>query len=57
MLDMIKARTQGNISEDENRMLEHILRELKLNFVDELDKEKKEKAASQEKTGEPPAQG
>lgn len=54
LLDMLKARTQGNLSEDESRMLEQVLRELKLNFVDELDKEKKEEAASQEPTGEQP---
>ncbi|MGH7595524.1 MAG: DUF1844 domain-containing protein [bacterium] len=42
LLDMLKARTQGNLSEDEARVLEQVLRELKLNFVDELDREKKE---------------
>lgn len=41
MLDMLKARTAGNLSEEEVRMLDHVLRELKLNFVDELDKDKK----------------
>ncbi|MGH7456520.1 MAG: DUF1844 domain-containing protein [bacterium] len=41
LLDMLKARTQGNLSEDESRVLEQVLRELKLNFVDELDKDKK----------------
>ncbi|MDZ7290887.1 MAG: DUF1844 domain-containing protein [candidate division KSB1 bacterium] len=40
-LDMIKARTKGNLSDDETRMLDHVLRELKLNFVDELDKDQK----------------
>ncbi len=54
LLDMLKTRTQGNLNEDESRMLEQVLRELKLNFVDELDKEKKEKAASPEQTGEQP---
>ncbi|MCI0697460.1 DUF1844 domain-containing protein [candidate division KSB1 bacterium] len=44
LLDMLKARTQGNLSEDESRVLEQVLRELKLNFVDELDKEKKGQA-------------
>jgi hypothetical protein len=55
MLDMIKARTQGNISEEESRMLEHILRELKLNFVDELDKDKKEKQEQKEKAESSPS--
>ncbi|MCG3121116.1 MAG: hypothetical protein ALAOOOJD_04070 [bacterium] len=45
MIDMLKTRTQGNISSEENQMLEHVLRELRLNYIDELDKDKKEKAA------------
>ncbi len=49
MLDMIKARTQGNLSDDEKDLLDHALRELKLNYIDELDKEQKEKTAPQEK--------
>ena len=50
MIDMLKTRTQRNISDEETRMLDHVLRELRLNYVDELDKEQKEKAALQEKT-------
>ena len=42
LLDMLKARTQNNLSDEETRMLDHILRELKLNFVDELNKDPKE---------------
>jgi hypothetical protein len=41
MLDMLKTRTSGNLSPEETRMLDHVLRELKLNFVDELDRDKK----------------
>lgn len=41
MLDMLKARTKSNLADEETRMLDHVLRELKLNFVDELDKDKK----------------
>jgi hypothetical protein len=47
MLDMLKMRTQGNLSNEETQILEHALRELRLNYIDELDKEQKEKAASQ----------
>jgi hypothetical protein len=43
MIDMLKTRTQGNISAEETGMLEHVLRELRLNYIDELDKEQKEK--------------
>ena len=55
MLDMLKARTQGKLSEDESRVLEQVLRELKLNFVDESDKEKKEKEEQKEKLEAPPS--
>jgi len=48
MLDMLKTRTKGNLSNDEDRLLELALRELKLNYVDELDKGQKEKASSQQ---------
>ena len=41
MLDMLKSRTKSNLADEETRMLDHVLRELKLNFVDELDKDKK----------------
>ncbi len=41
ILDMLKARTQGNLKEEETSFLDHILRELKLNYIDELDKDKK----------------
>jgi len=40
LLDMLLARTKGNLHEEETRMLEHTLRELKLNYVDEIDKDK-----------------
>jgi hypothetical protein len=49
LLDMLKARTQNNLSDDETRMLEHVLRELKLNFVDELGKVKNEQKVQKEK--------
>lgn len=59
LLDMLLARTKGNLHEEETRMLEHVLRELKLNYVDELDKDKKQteagadKPASESTAGEP----
>lgn len=46
LLDMLLARTKGNLHEEEARMLEHVLRELKLNYVDEIDREKKEAEAA-----------
>ncbi len=55
LLDMLQARTKGNLREDEARVLEQVLRELKLNFVDELDKEKKEKQEQKEKVESSPS--
>lgn len=56
MIDMIKAKTEGNLIQEETKFVDQVLRELKLNFVDELEKdkkakvEKKEKAAPEEKS-------
>lgn len=48
LLDMLLARTKGNLHEEEARMLEHVLRELKLNYIDELDREKNQPEAARE---------
>ncbi len=50
MLDMLKEKTKGNLSKDEERFLNELLRELKLNFVDEKAKDEK---AAQTKTDQP----
>ena len=41
-LDMLMARTKGNLSEYEEKFLTETLKELKLNYVDEVDKDKKQ---------------
>lgn len=38
LLDMLKEKTRGNLSGDENRLLLQVIQELKLNFVDEAGK-------------------
>ena len=38
MLDMLKEKTKGNLSPDEDRFLVNLLKELKLNYVDEAAK-------------------
>jgi hypothetical protein len=43
MLEMIQQKTKGNLSENEKKFLEHILFELRMNYVDEVDKDKKGK--------------
>ncbi len=39
LLGMIQNKTKGNLTEDEDKLLGHILYELRLNFVDETNKE------------------
>jgi hypothetical protein len=48
MLSMIEKKTEGNLSEDEDRLLKRILYQLRMNYVDELKSEHSEV----EKTGD-----
>jgi hypothetical protein len=41
-LDMIAEKTKGNLGEYEDKLLTEVIRELKLNYVDEVEKDKKE---------------
>lgn len=41
MLDMLKEKTKGNSSEEEIRFLDQVIADLKLNYVEERDKEGK----------------
>lgn len=45
ILEMLRNKTKGNLSEDEQRFLNHVISELQLNFVHEITKEQKEKQA------------
>jgi hypothetical protein len=36
LLSMLEEKTRGNLSADEEKFLQHILYELRLNYVDEL---------------------
>ncbi len=38
LLEMLKARTHGNLTKEEDHFLTNVLRELKLNYVDEAGK-------------------
>jgi len=55
MLDMLSAKSKGNLSEEEAQFLAHLISELKLNYVDEVNKDKKaaEKPEAQD-AKEPP---
>ena len=43
IIEMLKDKTKGNLSDDEQKLLENVLGQLKLNYVDEVNKEKSEK--------------
>jgi len=47
MLAMLQDRTRGNLTPEEARLIEHVLFELRINYVDEVEKEKK--AAEEQK--------
>lgn len=51
-LDMLLAKTKGNLSEYEEKFLIETLKDLKLNYVDEVDKDKKKSEGVKEKTRE-----
>jgi hypothetical protein len=51
-LDMLLAKTKGNLSEYEEKFLTETLKELKLNYVDEVDKDKKQQKDVKKETEE-----
>jgi hypothetical protein len=51
-LDMLLAKTKGNLSEYEEKFLIETLKDLKLNYVDEVDKDKKKTDGQKEKAEE-----
>lgn len=52
MIDMIKLKTEGNRTPEETKFIDQVLRELKWNFVDELEKDKKSKTEQTQKSEE-----
>ena len=42
MVEMLERKTRGNLTPDEKRIVDHILYELRMNFVDELAKESRQ---------------
>lgn len=47
LIDMLKEKTKGNLSEAEQKFIENMSAQLKLNYVDEMEKEKKEKQVAE----------
>jgi DNA replication initiation complex subunit (GINS family) len=50
MLEMIQRKTLSNLTDDEKKLLEHTLFELRMNYIDEVkkDQEKKDEDKSEE---------
>jgi hypothetical protein len=44
MLDMLEAKTRGNLSDKEAQLLKHVLGDLKLNFVETMNEKPAEPA-------------
>ena len=49
LLDMLRAKTKGNLSEAEDKLLSQVIAELKLNYVDEMNKPEQPVPADGEK--------
>jgi hypothetical protein len=45
MLEMLEERTSGNLTGEESRFLKHVLTELRLNYVSELEDDSKAKGS------------
>ena len=54
ILDMLRDKTKGNLTENESRMLTSVIQELKLNYVDEVNKKTEEPKKSSVETGKQP---
>jgi hypothetical protein len=39
LLEMLRVKTKGNLRAEEQKMLDQVLQELRLNYIDELGKE------------------
>ena len=48
IIDMMKEKTKGNLSDDEQTFLDNMIAQLKLNYVDEAEKDKKEESSGSE---------
>lgn len=59
MLDMLAIKTQGNLSDEEKKFLDQAVADLKLNYVEEVEKDAKEEAGkdtTEKDTAEEPAE-
>lgn len=47
LLDTLKEKTKGNLTENESRLLEHLISQLKINYYFEIENERKIKTTAQ----------
>ena len=52
-LQMLRRKTAGNLTESESRLLDHVIFELQMNYVDESSKPEPPVAASSDETTTP----
>lgn len=52
MLDALRSKTKGNLNPNEDKFLERVLSDLKLNYIDEL---KRAKSSDDQQQGDEPA--
>lgn len=50
MIEMIQEKTKGNLTQEEKKFLDHILFELRMNYLDEVKSEGKEKEEKKTQT-------
>jgi hypothetical protein len=53
VLGMLEEKMKGNLTEEEAKLISHVLYELRLNFVDEAKKHKAEEEAEKKSEGGP----
>ena len=53
MIGMLQAKTKGNLTEEEDKFLSHVLYELRLNYVDETKKGNEAEEPTETKTEAP----
>lgn len=53
MIEMIKKKTEGNLTDDEQRVIDSILMDLQMNYVDEAGREEKVEEEEEDRSAEP----
>ena len=53
LLDMLKRKTDGNLGEEEQKLLDHVLFELRMNFVEETKKGEGEETETEKPSSSP----